>query len=91
VIHPVDLGGIEQALHVFPQSKDGRASPGGVTTDALEDARTIMEHVRHDVHARLIPLDEFSVVPDFLNNRRGHYVFNFAVFGEHSVRLLRGM
>src|ERR1051326_9592292 len=53
MVHAIDLRGVEKPLHVLTQTEDGRPTFGGVTTNALENTGTIMQHVRHDVNARV--------------------------------------
>ncbi len=61
--HAVDLGGVDQARHVFRQPEDAGAVGLVVAADALKDRRAVVYDVGHDVNLRLIPGDEFSVVP----------------------------
>ena len=70
--HAVDLGGIEQALHVLRQAEDRRALRLGVAADALEDAGAVVNHVAHHVDGGLFPRNEVAVMPDFRGGLDGH-------------------
>src|SRR3977135_3423606 len=83
MIHSIDLGRIQKPLHVFPESKDGGAALRGVTPDTFKNAGTIMKNMRHHVHARVVPFDEFAVMPHDVANSRSAYVFRFAIFCKH--------
>jgi hypothetical protein len=83
MVHPVDLCRIQKALHVFAESKDGWATFGGITPDAFEDAGAVMKNVRHHVHARVVPLDKLSIMPDDVTNSWSTHVFHLAIFWKH--------
>jgi hypothetical protein len=60
-----ELAGVEQALDVLAEAKDGRHPVGAlVGPDPLEGAETVVERVREDVDLRVVPIDELSVHPD---------------------------
>ena len=44
------------------------AGPAGqfVAANAFEDRRAVVDDVRHDVNGRVVPVDQFAVVPDFI-------------------------
>ena len=88
MIHPIDFGGIQKSLHVFTQTKDSGPAFGRVTSDSFEDTRTIVQNVRHHVHARIIPFDEPAVMPYFIANARSGNVFRFAAGWKHVLILL---
>ena len=77
MIHPVNFGRIQKALHVLAQPKDRGAALGGIAPDAFKNARTVVQHVRHDMHAGIVPFYELAVAPDCVaNSGRGH-IFGF--------------
>jgi hypothetical protein len=53
--HAIDLGGVEQALHVFGQAEDGCALRLRVAADSLKDGRAVVDDVAHDVDLGLFP------------------------------------
>ena len=61
----VDLGGVDQALHVLGQAKHRRALRLGIAADAFKDAGPVMNDVAHHVDGGLFPRDEVAVMPDF--------------------------
>ena len=63
-IHAVDLGRVEQALHVLGKPEDGRALRLAVAADALEHAGAIVDDVAHHVEGGLLPGNQGAVVPD---------------------------
>ena len=73
VVHrdTINFRGVEQALHVFVSAENRRASGQPITADAFKDGRTIIDDMRHDVNLGIIPVDEFSVVPDFFSGLTG--------------------
>src|SRR4029078_13393286 len=64
VVHAINLRGVQESLHVFAETKDGWSLLGGVTTDSFKDARTVVQDMRHHVHARVVPLDKLAVMPN---------------------------
>ena len=68
---------------MFLQAKDGGPALGFVTAYTFKDAGTVMDHVRHHMHARVIPLYELAITPDITCDSRFLYVFRLAVFREH--------
>src|SRR3954462_2585099 len=83
MLHAVDFRRVEKALYVLAQAEDGGPTFGLVTADAFEDARPVVQDVRHDVDPRVVPFDELAVVPDLLTNRRGLHVLLPRVVVEH--------
>src|SRR5437773_1457673 len=71
-IHAVDFCGVDQALHVLAQAEDRRTLFRFVATDALEDRGAVTHDVRKDVQLSVVPVDPFSVVPDFLRGLNRH-------------------
>ena len=88
VIHAIDFGGIQETLHVFAQAKNRRPAFRRITTNAFENARPIMQNVRHHVHARVIPFDELAVVPHHVANARSCHVCCLATAWKHVLILL---
>ena len=72
--HAVDLGGVEQALHVLLQAEDAGAVGLGVTADAFEDRRAVVNDVGHDVDLGFVPGNEVAVVPDVVGGLKGHAI-----------------
>ena len=62
--HAIDVRGVQQALHVFAQAENRGALRGVVAADAFEDAGAVADDVREHVNLRVVPGDEFPVVPD---------------------------
>src|ERR1044072_6706613 len=83
MFHPVNLRRVEEALHVLAQAEDGGAAPRLVAAYALEDGRAVVEDVRHDGDARVVPRDELAVVPDLLHDGRRLHVLLPHVVVEH--------
>ena len=71
-VNAINLGRIQQPLHVFFGAKDGGAAGQGVATDALEHGRAVVNHVRHHVNLGAVPGNEFAVMPDFLGLLNRH-------------------
>ncbi len=80
VVHAVDLCGVEKTLHMFAQTEDCGSLLGRITPDAFEDAGSVVQHVRHHMHPRVLPLDKLAVVPNGVDDARCLDVFNLAVF-----------
>ena len=70
--HAVDLGRVNQALHVLGQAEDGRALRLGVAADAFKDAGAVVNDVAHHVDGGLLPGNQVAVVPDFRGGLDGH-------------------
>jgi hypothetical protein len=70
-LRAVDFAGIMQPLNVFTKTEDCRPLRGRITANAFEQRRAVMNHMRHDVDVRVIPINHSSVVPDFLRGFRG--------------------
>ena len=71
-LHAIDAGGIDQPLHVLADAEDGRALLGFVAANALENGGAVADDVRKNVQRGVVPVDPFSVVPDFLRRLNGH-------------------
>ena len=71
MIHAIDFRRIQKTLHVFAQTEDRRATLGRVTPDPFKNARSVVQNMRHHMHARIIPFDELAVVPDNVTNAAG--------------------
>ncbi len=71
-LHAVDLGRVEQPLHVLGKPEDGRAVGLAVAADSLKDAGAVVDDVAHDVEGGLLPGNEVAVVPDFRGGLDGH-------------------
>ena len=65
-LHAVYLAGINQPFGVVFEAENGRALRRLVATDSLKQAGGVTDHVGSDMDRRLLPGNEFSVVPDFL-------------------------
>ena len=61
-----------QALHVFAETENGGALLGFVAADAFEDGGAVADHVGEDVQFRVVPVDPFSVVPNFFRLLNRH-------------------
>jgi hypothetical protein len=70
---------------VLAQAVDCRAALRRVAADTFKDARTVMDDVRHDMHARVVPFDELAVVPDFGSDTYSLDILFRRVFGKHVV------
>src|SRR5262245_6713970 len=70
MVHAKDFRGIQKALHVLAETKNRRTAFGRVTTNSFKDAGAVVQDVRHHVHARVIPFDEFAVMPNDITNAR---------------------
>ena len=70
--HAVNVGGVQQALDVFAQPKNGDALRRVVGADTFEDGGAVANDMREDVNLGVVPGDEFSVVPDLLGLWVGH-------------------
>ena len=90
-IHAVDLGGIEQALHVFVGAENRRAAGQLVAANAFKDRRAVVDDVRHHVDGRVVPVDELAVVPDLVGLLDCHaYSFEISLGNEAESFLRRG-
>ena len=70
--HAVDLGGIDQALHVLGQPKDSRSRGLAVAADSFKYAGAVVDYVAHHVNIRLFPGNELAIAPDFFRRLDGH-------------------
>ena len=71
-LHAVDLGRVQQPLHVLRQAEDRRALRLPVAANSLEHARAVVDHVAHHVNRGLLPRNQVAVVPDLLSRLDGH-------------------
>ena len=55
--HPINLCGIDQALHVFAEAEDGGALLGVVAANAFENGGAVADDVGKDVKGGVVPLD----------------------------------
>lgn len=62
--HPVDAAGIGESPHVVVKPEDRRPGRRGITTHALEHARSVVDDVTHHMDGRILPVQELSVAPD---------------------------
>ena len=55
------------------------AGPAGqfVAANAFKDRRAVVDDVRHHVNGRVVPVDEFTVVPDLVGLLDGHRTHSF--------------
>ena len=65
-VHPVDLGGVEQAAGVLLQTENAGAFGGIVGTHPLEHRGAVVQGVAHHVHLGILPGHQFAVEPDVL-------------------------
>ena len=70
--HAVNLGRVEQALHVLGQAKHRRPVRLPVAANALKHAGAIVDHVAHHVNVGLLPGNQVAVVPDLRGGLDGH-------------------
>ncbi len=57
---------------MFAEAENRGALLGLVAADALEDGGAVAHDVREDVDLRVVPANEFAVVPDFFGLRDSH-------------------
>src|SRR5579864_406374 len=88
-VDAVDLGRVEQPLHVFVGSENGWAAGQFVAANAFEDRRAVMDDVRHHMNGGVVPVDELAIVPDLLGllNRHAHSLKVAALLNNY----IRGM
>ena len=65
-LHPVNSPGIDQPLHVFAQPEYRGALRRFVAANPFKNARPVAHHMGKHMKFRVVPVDELSVVPDFL-------------------------
>src|SRR5436190_19177337 len=80
-IHSVDLGRIDQPLHMLAQPENGRTAAGGITANALENARPVINNVRHHVDPGVVPINELAVLPHFWRDLHRFDIFSSHNFG----------
>ena len=71
-LHAIDLGRIEQPLHVLGKAKDGRALRLAIAANAFKHAGAVVDYVAHHMDVGLLPGDEVAVVPDLRGGLDGH-------------------
>ena len=71
-LHAVDLGRVNEALHVLGQAEDRRPAGLAVTADAFKYAGPVVDHVTHHVDGGLFPRNQAPVVPDLFSGMNGH-------------------
>jgi hypothetical protein len=64
---------------MFAQTEDRRALFGVIAANAFEDRRAVTYDVGQDVKVRVVPVDPFSVVPNFLGLLNRHKKLPFTV------------
>ena len=64
-LHHADMGGIEQPIDMFLQSKNRGTGLPLVTANPLEHSQSIMERMGHHVDMRVRPIDERPIHPNF--------------------------
>src|ERR1700722_8781557 len=74
VVHvdAVDLGGVEQPLHVLVGAENRRPGRQFVTADAFEDRRAVMHDMRHHVDGCVVPVNQLAIVPDLFGLLNRH-------------------
>ncbi len=80
MVHAIDFGRVEKALHVLAHAEDCWSLFSGVTSDAFKNTGAVVQHVRHHVHSRIIPFDKFAVMPDNVADAWCFDIFHVAVF-----------
>src|SRR5580693_4696227 len=73
-LHAVDVGGIQEALHVLFEAENAGTLLRFVAADAFEDGGAVADHVRENVNFGVVPVDELAVVPDLFSLGDGHRV-----------------
>src|SRR5262249_47443643 len=68
----VDLGRVDQPLHVFAQPKNRRRPGWRIATDSFKNGGTVVDDMRHYVNLGVFPRDHLSVVPDLLSRLNRH-------------------
>src|SRR5260370_31833710 len=71
-LHAINVRGGDEALHVFAQAENGGALLRFIAANALEDRGAVTHDVRKHVKFGVVPIDPFTVVPDFLGRLNGH-------------------
>ncbi len=71
-LHAVDLGRVQQPLHVLRQAEDRRSMRLPVAANPLKYARAVVHHVAHHVDRCLLPGNQVAVVPDLRSGLYGH-------------------
>src|SRR6266404_4788781 len=78
-LHAIDFRGVDEALHVFAETENGGALLGFVAANAFKDRGGVADDMGEDVECGVIPVDPFSVVPDFLGLVDGHLLSSGAL------------
>src|SRR5216684_4013864 len=71
-LHAIDFRGVDEPLHVFAETENGGALLRFVAANAFEDRGGVADDVGKDVECGVVPVDPFSVVPDFFGLGDGH-------------------
>ena len=71
-LHAIDLGGVDQPLHVRVEAEAGRALRRVVAARALEDTAAVMDDMRRDMDLGVRPVHQGAVHPDFAGPAEGH-------------------
>ena len=72
VLHPVDLGRVDQPSHVGVETEAGRAALGVVASRAFEHAAAVVDDVRAEMNIRVGPVDQRPVHPDLAGAGKPH-------------------
>jgi hypothetical protein len=80
MVHAINFCGVKKALQVFAQAENSRTLFGRVTSDAFKDAGAVMQNVRHNVNACIVPFDKLAVMPDNVADAGCFNVLVLAVF-----------
>ena len=72
ILHPVDLRGVLQPLHVRVEPEAGRSLRRGVAAGAFEHAAAVVDDVRGDVDGRVLPRHQLAVHPDLARPGKCH-------------------
>src|SRR6202008_3437642 len=73
-LNAVDMRGIQEPLHVLAIPENCGALGRLIAADPLKNSRAVAHHMCKDVNFRVIPVDEFAVMPDFSSFREAHAV-----------------
>lgn len=71
---------------MFAGAKNRRAGPGGVAPDAFKHGTAVTGHVREHVNGRVIPVDEFAVMPDFRGGLQHIWIISYRFFSTARLR-----
>src|SRR5260370_7571150 len=71
-LHAINFRGVDEPLHVFAQAENGGALLRFITANALEKRGAVTHDVRKHVKFGVVPIDPFTVVPNFFLPLNGH-------------------